>query len=275
MPLPDTREFPLEAHDFQKICGLIYNRAGITLNAQKEELVYSRLSKRLRSLNLKSFHDYLKVLEHKDNAEWELFVNALTTNLTHFFREIHHFTSLEAHLKRPLAPTTRVIWSCASSTGEEPYSIAITACEIFNTLKPPVKIIGTDIDTEVIRKAKLGVYNEEQMRGITQEQRSRYFERANNGTWNIHSAIKELVDFRPLNLMDTQWSLRAPLDAIFCRNVMIYFDKAVQQKIIERFHPLMAKDALLYIGHSENIGTLTNSSKLIGRTVYSVMHGRS
>lgn len=264
------REFAFTEQDFQKVRKLIYRHAGISLSDVKGDMVYSRLARRLRAVGMDSFAEYLAYLERVDDAdEWQAFTNALTTNLTAFFREAHHFPILAEHLRRVKTPVS--IWCSASSTGEEPYSIAMTACEAYGTLKPPVEIIATDIDTNVLTTAARGVYPMERVERLSDERRRKFFLRgtgANAGSVKVRDALRALVSFQPLNLLAAQWPVSGPFDAIFCRNVMIYFDKQTQTTILNRFAPLMKPDALLFGGHSENFLYATQAFRLRGKTVY-------
>ncbi|MFP5394417.1 MAG: CheR family methyltransferase [Gammaproteobacteria bacterium] len=274
MPLPKqetVKEFNFTRADFERVRALIYRRAGISLADSKQEMVYSRLARRLRATGIQSFAQYLDELEAgRMGEEWEAFTNALTTNLTSFFREAHHFPLLAEHLKK-VSGHPLTIWCSASSTGEEPYSIAMTACEAFNTLNPPVQIIATDIDTNVLAVGERGVYGMERVERVPQDQLRRFFLRgkgAQEGMVRVRPELRQLVTFRQLNLLADDWPVRGPFDAIFCRNVMIYFDKATQRKILSRFVPLMKEDALLFAGHSENFLYVSDSLKLRGKTVY-------
>ncbi len=265
-----NKEFSFSSADFDRVRQLIYQRAGIALGQGKQEMVYSRLSRRLRALSLDSFAAYLDHLQRQgDEAEWQLFTNALTTNLTSFFREEHHFPILAAHALECSAPVR--VWCNASSTGEEPYSIAITLCEAFDTLRPPVSILATDIDTRVLQEASDGVYAMERVAELSEERRKRFFLRGTGdhlGKVRIRPELRSLIDFQPLNLLAANWAVKGPLDAIFCRNVMIYFDKPTQKQILERFVPLMKPEALLFSGHSENLGFVSDLFRLQRKTVY-------
>ncbi|KQX95735.1 chemotaxis protein CheR [Massilia sp. Root133] len=273
------KEFNFTRADFERVRGLIYQRAGISLADSKQEMVYSRLARRLRANGIASFASYLDALEAgRMPAEWESFTNALTTNLTSFFREAHHFPLLAEHALKARAkhgaPLT--IWCSASSTGEEPYSIAMTACEAFDTLTPPVQIIATDIDTNVLATASAGVYPLERVDKMEQARLRRFFLKgkgAQEGLVRVRPELRQLITFRQLNLLADGWDLKGPFDAIFCRNVMIYFDKATQRKILSRFVPLMKPDALLFAGHSENFLYVSDSLRLRGKTVYELNQG--
>ncbi len=268
---PDgVKVFEFTARDFERVRALIYQQAGIALADTKREMVYSRLARRLRATGQNSFAAYLDALESaRDSAEWEAFTNALTTNLTSFFREAHHFPILAEHLLKQQAPIA--VWCSASSTGEEPYSIAMTACEAFGTLTPPVSIVATDIDTNVLQTAAQGIYPLERIEKMEPARVKRFFLRGKGekgGLVRVRPELRELISFRPLNLLAADWPVRGPFDAIFCRNVMIYFDKATQGRILARFAPLMKPDALLFAGHSENFMYASNAFRLRGRTVY-------
>jgi chemotaxis protein methyltransferase CheR len=271
----DEREFDFTASDFARVRKLIYQHAGISLSEAKTDMVYSRIGRRLRTLGCDSFKTYLDNLEREnDPDEWEAFTNALTTNLTSFFREEHHFPILAEHLHGLKTPIR--IWCSAASTGEEPYTIAMTACEAFGTLKPPVEIIATDIDTNVLATASRGVYPYERVSKLSDKRRKDFFQKgtgAQEGSVRVRNELRSLIQFQPLNLLGTQWGLNEQFDAIFCRNVMIYFDKPTQKKILSRFIPLMKLHALLFAGHSENFLYVSNDLHLRGKTVYELKAG--
>ncbi|AXA90107.1 CheR family methyltransferase [Massilia sp. YMA4] len=273
-----VKEFDFNARDFERVRGMIYKRAGIALADSKQEMVYSRLARRLRATGISSFVKYLDDLEAgRLGNEWEAFTNALTTNLTSFFRESHHFPLLAEHVKKHRGEQLN-IWCSASSTGEEPYSIAITVCEAFGSLTPPVHIIATDIDTNVLATAANGVYPIERIDKLTPEQQRKFFLKGKGdkaGLVRARPELRQLITYRQLNLLDEKWDIRGPFDVIFCRNVMIYFDKATQRKILSRFVPLMKPDALLFAGHSENFLYVSDSLKLRGKTVYELDTGAS
>lgn len=266
----EDREFEFTTNDFARVRNLIYQHAGISLSEAKTDMVYSRVGRRLRALGYDSFKEYLNGLENENNAEeWQAFTNALTTNLTSFFREEHHFPILAEHLTKLARPIK--IWCSAASTGEEPYTIAMTACEAFNTLKPPVEIVATDIDTNVLATAMRGIYPYERVSKLDDARRKMFFQKgtgAQEGVVRVRNELRALIDFRPLNLLDSNWALKEPFDVIFCRNVMIYFDKPTQSKILSRFVPLMKPHALLFAGHSENFLYVSNDLHLRGKTVY-------
>lgn len=271
----EEREFLFTRDDFVRIKSLIYRHAGISLSDAKTDMVYSRIGRRLRALDMQSFKHYLDALEqHNDADEWQAFTNALTTNLTSFFREEHHFPILADHLVKMTASRHGKpirIWCSAASTGEEPYSIAMTACETFNTLKPPVQIIATDIDTNVLATAAAGVYPVDRIKKMDDTRVRKFFEKGtgkHDGLVRVKKAVRELIHFHQLNLLDGQWPFHDGFDVIFCRNVMIYFDKPTQGKIIDKFITLMHEDSLLLAGHSENFLYVSDHLQLLGKTVY-------
>jgi chemotaxis protein methyltransferase CheR len=265
-----VKEFDFNAKDFERVRGLIYKRAGISLADSKQEMVYSRLARRLRATGIGSFAKYLDDLEAgRLGEEWESFTNALTTNLTSFFREAHHFPLLAEHIKNKREPLT--IWCSAASTGEEPYSIAMTVCEAFNTLTPNCQIIATDIDTNVLAHGAQGVYTMDRLDKMLPERQRRFFQKGKGdreGMARVRPELRNMITFKQLNLLADSWPISGQFDVIFCRNVMIYFDKATQRKILSRFVPLMKPDALLFAGHSENFLYVSESLKLRGKTVY-------
>ena len=266
----DEREFEFTAQDFARVRKLIYQHAGISLSDAKTDMVYSRIGRRLRAVGHDSFKQYLDDLEQNQNPdEWEAFTNALTTNLTSFFREEHHFPILADHIVKLQKPIR--IWCSAASTGEEPYTIAMTACEAFGTLKPPVEIYATDIDTNVLATASRGVYPYERVSKLSEKRRREFFQKGtgqNEGSVRVRNELRSLITFAQLNLLDEQWPMKEQFDAIFCRNVMIYFDKPTQTKILSRFVPLMKSNTLLFAGHSENFLYVSTALQLLGKTVY-------
>lgn len=267
----DSREFRYQHTDFQRARKLIYARAGITLGDSKQDMVYSRLSRRLRQLGLDSVQDYLDHLERSGEDEWQQFVNALTTNLTAFFREPHHFEMLAEHLQRVGQQPRLAIWCSAASTGEEPYSIAMTVAEHYGSLQPPVRILATDIDTQVLQTAERGVYPLERLEKVSPERVRRFFQKgcgALEGQCRVIEDLRRMITFRPLNLLHRHWPMRGPFTAIFCRNVMIYFDRPTQQDLVRRMAPLLSRDALFFAGHSESLGHCADTMRPVGRTVY-------
>ncbi len=268
------QQFEFSDGDFRRLKKMIFEYAGISLNDSKRAMAYGRIAKRLRAVGLKSFKEYLDSVETADGDERVEFVNALTTNLTYFFREPHHFPTLVEHLQQRYAGQTMTIWSAACSTGEEPYSIAIAAIEAFATDDPPIRIIASDLDTHALEVAERGVYSMEKLESLAPARLKRFFLRgtgAHAGYARIRPQVSRLVEFRQINLHDDRWDVGGPLAAIFCRNVMIYFNKETQTRILERFVPLLKPSGLLFAGHSENF--FYNAGDLFsirGKTVYEV-----
>jgi chemotaxis protein methyltransferase CheR len=263
-------EFVLSSADFERIRQLIYQRAGISLHEGKQAMVYSRLSRRLREAGHRSFAEYLQTLERGgSDAEWQEFVNCLTTNLTAFFREDHHFIALVDDLRARAARPMR-LWCNAASTGEEPYSLAMTVVETLG-LSAQVKLVCSDIDTKVLSTAQRGVYAAD-ARGLSAERLKRHFMRGtagNAGYVRVKPELSRLIEFRTFNLMSSSWaSLGEPFDFVFCRNVMIYFDGPTQRKVLERMHAAMKPGGLLYVGHSENFTESRDLFRLRGKTIY-------
>ncbi len=267
-----VREFEFVDKDFQQIRNLAQARAGIFLSPKKRDMVYSRIARRLRILGLSTFEQYLMHLEeHEDEAQD--FINALTTNLTSFFREAHHFDLLSAQMLQ-LADNRRgpiKIWSSACSTGEEAYSLAITAIETFGSWTPPVRILATDVDTNVLSQAKRGIYASDRISKLDEERVKNFFVKGKGhhvGMVKVRSQLKDLIHFNALNLLAPSWPIKGPFDAIFCRNVMIYFDKPTQYKVLARFNPMLLDDGLLYAGHSESFQHAADLFRLKGKTVF-------
>ncbi len=263
-------EFTFNSEDFERVRKLIHARAGISLADSKQNLVYSRLSRRIRKLGMRGFTQYLDFLERSHGEEWTEFTNALTTNLTSFFREAHHFDILREHLLSQPAGKIR-LWSAASSTGEEPYSMAITACEAFNSECPPVEIIATDLDTQVLEKAARGVYSIDRIAGLSKERQKKHFMKGggpNAGQCRVKEHLRRMVTFRQLNLLAPSWHIEGQFSAIFCRNVMIYFDKDTQYRVIAKLVRHLNPDGLLFAGHSESFFHAADLVRSCGKTVY-------
>ncbi|SDG14277.1 CheR family methyltransferase [Pelagibacterium luteolum] len=272
----ESTEFPLSDKEFSRIRRRVYSIAGISLSDAKRTLVVSRLSKIVRGLGLPGFDPYIDFLETRGTAEDDqVFVNALTTNLTRFFREDHHFDHLKSFVAGLVAKPQRMsrgkprlrIWSAGCSTGQEPYTIALTLLDAFPELKRwDFRILATDIDSNVVAKAATGVYPIGELNGLS-AQRQLLFEKTGSGEIVIPAAARELIAFKLLNLIEP-WPVKGPFDAIFCRNVAIYFDKPTQGQLFDRLGQMLAPDGFLYIGHSENLQAVSNGFKLVGKTVY-------
>lgn len=264
--------FPFTGDDFNRIRGLIYRVAGISLAPSKRDLVYSRLARRLRARQIDSFSEYIRLLESGDKLECEEFINALTTNMTSFFREAHHFPILSKHLGAIPRSNHVNIWTCASSTGEEPYSIAMTVVEQYKSFNAPVRILATDIDTNVLEKARRGVYSLDQLQKVSPDQLKRFFLKGdgkNAGFAKVRPELMQMITFRRFNLLDEQWGINEKFDVIFCRNVMIYFDKETQYKILKKMQPCLHPHGLFFAGHSESFHHAADLFNVCGKTVYS------
>lgn len=266
------REFIFTQKDFERIRSLIRERVGISLSEKKRDLVYSRIARRLRALNLRQFSDYLDFLVAHEH-EIQDFINALTTNLTSFFREQHHFVHLSRQMQLRSSQSKQPfrIWSSACSTGEEAYSIAMTAIETFGSWTPPVTILATDVDTHVLAQAKAGIYGAERVEKLSPQRLQQFFFKgrgSRTGSVRIRPEVQALISFQPFNLLSPSWQVKGPLDAVFCRNVMIYFDKPTQYTILSRFHPLLIERGLLYAGHSESFQHAADLFKSQGQTIF-------
>ena len=264
------REFSWTDADFDRVQAMIYKRAGISLHDGKHAMVYSRLSRRLRETGYQSFREYLGWLESTDSPEWQEFVNALTTNLTSFFRENHHFEVFADLLKSRPAGSPMRVWCSAASTGEEPYSIAITALEILGA-SSQFSLAASDIDSKVLATAQQGVYRLDGMKGIDAQRMQRFFLRGkagNDGMVRVKPELSRVIRFLMVNLIHDDWPFSEPFDVVFCRNVMIYFDAQTQRKVLERIHRVMKPGATLFVGHAENFSDSRDLFVLKGKTVY-------
>jgi chemotaxis protein methyltransferase CheR len=271
----DAQEFELSDAVFHRLRELVRRHTGIALADSKRELLYGRLARRLRALELNSFADYCALIESGPGGEVQELTNAITTNLTSFFRENHHFQQLAGEIFPQIevnrAASKRIrLWSAGCSTGEEPYSIAMIMREALAHLRDwDVKLLATDIDSKVVQTAAAGVYGDDRFTGISPERFKRWFAPA-AGHPNQSQASRELknvITFRQLNLFDA-WPMKGPFDVIFCRNVVIYFDKETQRGLFERMAELQEPGAWLIIGHSESLFNVTNRYKLVSRTIY-------
>ena len=269
------REFAFGEEDFQALRALVKSVTGIHLSDQKRELVYGRLTRRLRALQLRTFAEYRERLKG-DVQELAELCNAITTNLTSFFREPHHFQYLREHVLAPRAAHPRNggrirIWSAGCSTGEEPYSIAMTVLEALpDPSRWDVRILATDLDSEVLERARRGIYLPERMGNISPERVQRFFierQDASGVSRQIAPEVAALVTFKQLNLIHPL-PMKGPLDAIFCRNVVIYFDKETQRDLFARIALLQRANDLLFLGHSESLFKVCEDYSLVGKTIY-------
>lgn len=264
------REFAWTDADFDQVQAMIYKKAGISLHDGKHAMVYSRLSRRLRETGHQSFREYLAWLEATDGVEWQEFINALTTNLTSFFRESHHFEIFAGLLKsKPVSSAWRV-WCSAASTGEEPYSIVMTALEALGALSD-FSLVASDIDSKVLATAARGVYRVDGLKGVDVGRLHKYFLRgkgANDGFARIRPELLSSIQYLIVNLIHNDWPFKEPFDVVFCRNVMIYFDAQTQRSVLERIHRVMKPGGLLFVGHAENFIESRDLFVLKGKTVY-------
>ena len=269
-------EFLFTTEDFTAIARMLYDDAGIALSESKASLVYSRLAKRLRTLGIESFQDYCRLVAGSEGvSERQNMLAALTTNVTRFFREPHHFDHLKTKVLPELVARARArgrvrIWSAGCSTGEEPYSIAMTLAESADLSGWDARILATDIDTSVVARAEAGVYAADRVQGMDPKRVKRWFEDGSGehaGRLRVVRPLRERIAFRPLNLLGP-WPLRGPFDVIFCRNVVIYFDKETQRKLFARYADILAPHGYLYIGHSETLFKISDRFRPVGGTIY-------
>jgi len=272
----NERDFLFSDKDFEVIRSFVKEHTGISLSDAKRNMVYGRLSRRLRFLNLKSFAEYMDVVKEPNSAEMVDFINAMTTNLTSFFREKHHFDYLKStiipELLKANISTRRIrIWSAGCSTGEEPYSLAMTLASSVPSLDTwDIKILATDLDTNVLAHAERGVYDIERIEGIPEDYRKRWFMKGrdgNAGSVRVSRKIRDLITFRKLNLMQS-WPMKGPFDFIFCRNVVIYFDKETQKALFDRYANLLIPQGHVFLGHSESLFKVSTRFDLVGNTIY-------
>lgn len=272
------REFKLRRKEFKAIRSIVYDRTGITLKDNKEEMVYSRLSRRIRALGIQDFRTYLEFL-HSDEGEEEAvdFVNAMTTNLTRFFRESHHFQHLRHEVLRPKIEAARLglaerkvrIWSAGCSSGMEPYSIAMTVkASLPARERWDARILATDIDTNMLNRGREGVYREQDAENVPPRLAAKYIKMA-GGKAVMADEIKGLISFKYMNFME-RWPVKAKFDVIFCRNVMIYFDKATQTKLVRGFVNQLVPGGVLYVGHAEALVANFEDLVGVGRSAFKV-----
>ncbi len=268
------REYRFGEREFARLRALVAEHTGIHLTAAKRDMTYGRIVRRLRALGLASFDEYCELLERDGGAELEQFVNAITTNLTSFFREGHHFeflaeSALPELLERNRAARRLRLWSAGCSTGEEPYSIAITLLESCPAIRGwDARILATDLDSNVLERARRGVYPAERIATLSPARAARWFTRLDGGAEvRVTPQLQELIRFRRLNLLEP-WPMRGPFDVIFCRNVVIYFDKPTQRRLFDRFAEILAPAGYLLVGHSETLFRVSERFELIGKSVY-------
>ena len=273
--LLSNREFEFSAKDFKYISDVIADRTGIVLSEAKHDMVYSRLARRLRDLKLTEFSQYLSLIKSGHEEEILAFTNAITTNLTSFFREKHHFEYLREKILPELKKTKldrRIrVWSAGCSSGEEPYSIAMTLRDVFPDLNGwDIKILATDLDTNIVQTASDGIYTEERVAGLDNKHLKKWVTQGsgdNKGKIRMSKELRDMITFNQLNLMD-EWPVRGPFDFMFCRNVVIYFNKETQKVLFDRYADLVSSNGYLFIGHSESLHKVSSRSELIGQTIY-------
>ena len=266
------KEFLCTDRDFKDIANLVYNACGIVLGDHKREMVYSRLARRIRALKLNDFKAYLAYLDTHKDQEFDAFINAITTNLTSFFREVHHFEFIKSELIPNLIKankdTKRVrIWSAGCSTGEEPYSLAMTLNNAFPS-NWDVKILATDLDSNVLEKAQKGVYTAANVNGLDATHLKRWFLKSKDGAqFKVKPELQQGIHFKRLNLLQ-DWPMKGPFDVIFCRNVVIYFDKETKDQLFTRYYNILSDHGYLFLGHSESMGKEHSNYKNLGKTMY-------
>ena len=270
------KEFHFTDKEFKFISDLVGQRTGIVLSSAKRQMVYGRLSRRLRQLKLTKFSDYCDLLTSGHEEELIEFTNALTTNLTAFFRENHHFEYLKQtvipELIRNKAGSKRIrIWSAGCSSGEEPYSIAMCMREALPKASGwDIKILATDLDSNMVERGKAGVYTTERVEGLSPERMKKWVKKGtgdNADKVRMSDELRDLITFKELNLMEA-WPIKGPFDFMFCRNVVIYFNKDTQKILFDRYADLLAPKAHLFIGHSESLNKVTDRFNLLGKTIY-------
>lgn len=269
-----AREFEYTREDFHFLRKISNEHSGILVPDDKFDMFYSRLSKRLRMLQLSSFKEYCRYLEENPDSEFTEFINAVTTNLTSFFREKHHFdfltqTLIPALVKKNSISKSITLWSAGCSTGEEPYSLAMTLLE--NAPKGwTVKILATDLDTNVLKTSQEGVYSLDSVSNISPARLQRWFKNGSGTNANkvkVKPELQQIIHFKQLNLM-REWPMKGPFDFIFCRNVLIYFDKETKEMLARRYAQLLENGSYLFIGHSESLHQLSTDFDLVGNTIY-------
>ena len=268
------REFNMTQTDFSVISELAYNYTGIVLGEHKQDMVYGRLARRMRALRLSDFSDYCPLISDPSSQETGLFINALTTNLTAFFRESHHFdflanTVCKEYLQRTTGERKIRAWSAACSTGEEPYSMALVLRENIDCRHWDCKVLATDLDSKVLQHAKQGIYDNERLKDLSSTRKKKWFlhDRNHPDIAKVKPSLQELIRFKRLNLLES-WPMRGSFDLIFCRNVMIYFDIQTQQKMLNGFASILKPGGYLFIGHSENLHGASVHFESMGQTIF-------
>lgn len=271
----EEKEFPFTEADFHFIQSLVAERTGIVLSDIKRTMVYSRIARRIRKCGVNDFSEYCNLLKAGDESELVSFTNAITTNLTSFFREPHHFEYLTKtvlpELEKNKTNKRLRIWSAGCSSGEEPYSIAMTIMDYFKGRSDwDIKILATDLDCEMVGRASKGVYKEERVTGIDKKHLRNYVRKGKGkleGMVKMDQCLIDMITFKQLNLLH-EWPFKGPFDFMFCRNVVIYFNKDTQRELFDRYADILPENAPLFIGHSESLFKVTNRFKSMGQTIY-------
>ena len=272
-----AQSFDLSKKEFQLFQEIIHRETGIHMSDKKKKLIVARLSKRLRALNLQNFTQYYEYLNDSTDADNEIvnLINRITTNKTNFFRENHHFDFLAHELfpqmiaRSDLSGARRLrIWSAGCSSGEEPYTLAMVAAEAFKSQRGwDIKILATDLDTEILQRAIEGVYPTQAVSPIPKEYLARYFMRSTDG-YTAGNVLKSMITFRKLNLMDSAFPMKKPFDIIFCRNVIIYFDVPTKESLLSRFYQHLKEGGYMFIGHSESLMHMRDKYNYLKHTIY-------
>jgi chemotaxis protein methyltransferase CheR len=259
---------------YDRIRKIVYEESGISLGNNKEALVSSRVSKRMRNLGLTDFQDYIDYLQ-SDRSEVELvhLIDVISTNVTSFFREEGHFVFMKDVITKWLENGQRKfrIWSSACSTGEEPYTIAMALYDIINGMNVDLKILATDISTKVLDRCKLGIYNEDKIKEVPDHFKKKYFDRTKeqeNYLFSIKENLKKLIVFKRLNLSEPPFPMKGPMDIIFCRNVMIYFDNITRRKLLNEIFKLLKPGGFLMVGHAESLTGMMLEIKTVKPSIY-------
>lgn len=269
------REFLFTEKDFNYLRKVANEYSGITVSDDKYDMYYARIAKRVRTLGVGDFAGYCKYLKNNHAKEFTNFINSITTNLTSFFRENYHFEFMVSDLipefKNKYATNKSLrVWCTAASTGEEPYSIAMTLAENFDLKAWDIKFLATDIDSDVLATARNGVYEEQRIANLSKTRKSKWFRKGsgeNEGTVRVDKKLREMVSFKRLNLIQ-EWPLKNKFDLIICRNVFIYFDGPTKEMILERYHDLLNNGGYLILGHSESIHSMNTDYETVGHTIY-------
>jgi chemotaxis protein methyltransferase CheR len=270
------REYEMSDESFERIRQFVSEHTGIVLTEAKKDMVYGRLLKRIRKGRFANFDQFVDALDEGDENEQDFMINAITTNLTAFFRENHHFeflanTIIPELIKKKGANKRIRIWSAGCSTGEEPYSIAMTLKECLPDFNDwDVKILATDLDANVVAHGKAGIYREDRITGLPDDRIKRWFKTGrgdNSDKVRVSPELQEIITFKRLNLLH-QWPMKGQFDLMFCRNVVIYFDKDTQRVLFDRYADILAPDAYLFIGHSESLYTVSTRFDSLGHTIY-------